>query len=190
MERGPVIYTFRPLPRWPYPETYDRRSRSTFKAAWSDTLDLIRYEIERLDGRNVVIGAAFREEDIRLDGMPRSGAREPWHPGIEVSFDSPHGRLVYATDVCAFWQHNVRSIGLGLEALRAVDRYGITRRGEQYAGFLRLETSQANADRGRELVEEAGGIKQALMRHHPDQGGDPRRFADVQAYRQISGGAS
>lgn len=183
-------FTFRPLPRWPYPETHDRRSRITFKAAWSDTLALVRYEIERLDGRDVVIGAAFREEDIRLDGMPRSGAREPWHPGIEISFDSPHGRLVYATDVCAFWQHNVRSIGLGLEALRAVDRYGITRRGEQYAGFLKLETSQASPERGRELVEEAGGIKQALMRHHPDQGGDPRRFADVQAYRQLHGGAS
>jgi len=33
------------------------------------------------------------------------------------------------------WRHNVRSIALGLEALRAVDRYGISRRGEQYAGF-------------------------------------------------------
>lgn len=44
-------------------------------------------------------------------------------------------RLVYATDTCVLWQHNVRSIALGLEALRAVDRYGITKRGEQYAGF-------------------------------------------------------
>lgn len=183
-----MIYTFRPLPRWPYPDTRDRRSRSTLKAAWSDTLDLVRYEIERLDGRDVVIGAAFREDDIRLDGMPRSNAREPWHPGIEISFDSPHGRLVYATDVCSYWQHNVRSIGLGLEALRAVDRYGITRRGEQYAGFLKLETSAPSVDRGRQLVEEAGGIRQALMRHHPDHGGDPRALADVQAYRLTTEG--
>lgn len=45
------------------------------------------------------------------------------------------GRQVFATDACELWQHNVRSIALGLEALRAVDRYGITRRGQQYAGF-------------------------------------------------------
>lgn len=50
-------------------------------------------------------------------------------------------RLVYATDACEFWQHNVRSIALGLEALRAVDRYGISRRGEQYAGFRAALTS-------------------------------------------------
>jgi hypothetical protein len=36
------------------------------------------------------------------------------------------------------WQHNVRAIALGLEALRKVDRYGITRRGEQYAGWKAL----------------------------------------------------
>lgn len=31
-------------------------------------------------------------------------------------------------------------------------------------------------------------MRQALLRHHPDQGGDPRSFADVQAYRQLTGG--
>lgn len=44
-------------------------------------------------------------------------------------------RLVYATDSCDRWQDNVRSIALGLEALRAVDRFGISREGQQYAGF-------------------------------------------------------
>lgn len=52
-------------------------------------------------------------------------------------------RLIYATDVCDYWQHNVRSIALGLEALRAVDRYGISRRGEQYAGFRGTLTAGA-----------------------------------------------
>lgn len=87
--------------------------------------------------------------------------------------------------------HNLRAIALGLEALRAVSRYGITTGiGEQYAGFLRLETSAADPERGRRLIEEAGSLKKALMQHHPDQGGDPRRFADVQAYRQLTGGGS
>lgn len=185
-----VKYAFRPLATWPYPATPYRRGASTFRAGWQDTLDLLEYELDRIDGSNVIIAAGFREGDIRLDGMPRADARQPSHPGVELSFDSPRGRLVYATDVCERWQHNVRSIALGLEALRAVDRFGITRRGEQYAGFLKLETSEASADRGRALVEEAGSVRQALMRHHPDQGGDPRAFADVQAYRQLQGGAT
>jgi hypothetical protein len=178
-----VSYTFRPLPIWPYPPTADRRSRLTFKASWLDTLNLIEYEIDRLDGRSVIIAAGLDEADIRLDGLPRANARTPRHPGVEISFDSEHGRLVYGTDVCEFWQHNVRSIGLGLQALRAVDRFGITRRGEQYAGWKQLAVGGPSAERGRQLVEAAGDVRAALMRHHPDHDGDPRDFADVQAYR-------
>jgi len=33
------------------------------------------------------------------------------------------------TDSCEFWQHNVRPIALRLVALRAVDRYDVTKRG-------------------------------------------------------------
>ena len=118
--------------------------------------------------------------------MPRSGAKVPAHPGIEVSFESRHGRLVYATDVCVFWEHNVRSIALGLEALRAVDRYGITRRGEQYAGWKQLGqgSNGSSAQLGADLVAHHGGVREALLATHPDHGGDPEDFAAVQAYRE------
>jgi hypothetical protein len=184
-----VRVTYRPLPTWPYPTTpaWERRSRFTFKASWSDTLALLEYEVDRLDGHNIVIGAGFREGDIRLDGMPRANAAQPSHPGIELSFDSKFGRLTYSTDVCDYWQHNVRAIALGLEALRAVDRHGISKRGQQYAGFAQLTAGGPDAERGKALVERAGGMRAALMRHHPDHNGDPRDFADVQAYRQQVG---
>jgi hypothetical protein len=181
-----VNYTFRPLPVWPYPATPDsnRRSWWTFKADWRDTLALLAHEIEWISGRDVIIGAGFREGDVRQDGMPRANAREPMHPGIEISFDSARGRLTYSTDICQRWQHNVRSIALGLEALRAVDRYGITHRGEQYAGFLALAAGGPDPVRGKALVEQAGGIREALMAHHPDHGGSEADFVDVQAYRE------
>ena len=176
--------TFRPLPAWPHPDTLRRRSRWTFKAGWQSTMDLLHRELRHLDARNVVIGAAFREQDIRLDGLPRSNAPVPSHPGVEISFDTKHGRLVYGTDVCEDWRHNVRSIALGLEALRAVDRYGITRRGEQYAGWRQLTAGGPDPGRGRQIIREHGGVQAALMATHPDHGGDPADFADVQAYRE------
>ncbi len=43
----------------------------------------------------------------------------------------------------ADWQHNVRAIALTLEALRAVDRYGATETGQQYAGFKALPAGRA-----------------------------------------------
>jgi hypothetical protein len=179
-----VNVTFRPLPSWPYPPTRNRRSAWAFRAGWQSTLDLLDRELHYLRGSNVVIGAAFREQDLRLDGLPRSDARAPAHPGIELSFDSHHGRLVYATDVCARWEHNVRSIALGLEALRAVDRYGITRKGEQYAGWKQLTAGGPDSERGRTLIREHGSVRKALMATHPDHGGDPKDFADVQAARE------
>lgn len=136
--------TFRPL-RWSEPSTppENRRSRYQFKAGWQNTLTLLERELGYLDATDFVIEADFAESDLRLDGMPRSGARQPAHPGVRVAFESKFGPLVYSTDSCEFWQHNVRSIALGLEALRAVDRYGITRRAEQYTGFRAIGAGPA-----------------------------------------------
>lgn len=172
--------TFRPLPIWPHPQTRDRRSAWTFKAGWQNTIDLLGHELGFLDGRNVVIGAALREQDIRRDGLPRADARAPMHPGVELSFDSRHGRLTYATDTCERWEHNVRSIALGLQGLRAVDRYGITRTGEQYAGWVALPPGES---RGLELIRRHGGVREALKATHPDHGGDREDFEAVQAAR-------
>ncbi len=160
---------FRPMPIWPHGTTPAdaRRSRWTFKASWQNTLDLLDRELRHVQACDVVIGCGLREQDIRLDGWPRAGAREPSHPGVELSFASlvQSQRLVYATDVCERWEHNVRAIALGLEALRAV-RNG------------------ASAGRGREIIRRHGSIAAALKATHPDHGGDPADFADVQAARE------
>lgn len=204
--------TFRPMPRWPYPE--QRHRPPLFKASYSDTLGALEREIEALKGGEVIIGLVTSPDQIRLDGRLRTDARVD-HPGVELSFEipgrrdpmtdqrAPGRRLVFHTDVHTqttrwvsggparvAWKDNLRAIALGLEALRAVDRYGITSTAEQYAGFAQLTTSAPSAERGRALVTEAGGLTQALKRHHPDHGGDARAFADVQAFRQLTGSAS
>jgi hypothetical protein len=182
-----MTVTFRPIALWAHSDHKGARRWHPFRSGWADTLNLLQRELGHLGAQNVVVGCGLREEDIRQDGWPRSGAKQPAHPGVEVSFDSPHGRLVYATDVCAHWEDNVRAIALGLEALRAVDRHGITRRGEQYAGFKALPAGDGpNAERGKQLVDEHGSVRSALHATHPDHGGDARDFADVQAYRELA----
>lgn len=179
------MITFRPLPIWPYPDTPNRRSRYIMRASYADTLTLLGDELRHLGADAAILAAGFREGDIRRDGLPRADARQPSHPGIELSFTTELGRLVYRTDAYELWQHNVRAIALGLEALRAVDRYGITSSGEQYAGWLQLGTQEDPAERGRHLVEAAGGnVREALRRAHPDNGGTAAEFAAVQAYRR------
>lgn len=186
---------FRPYATWGHGATRKRKGRFSFRAGWADTLDLLDRELHHLRARDVVIGAALRETDIRLDGWPRANAAAPWHPGVEISFEmqlraGEPTRLVYATDEYEFWQHNVRAIALGLQALRAVDRYGITRDRQQYAGWKALgagqdgHTAHATRARGVHLIDQHGGVRAALRATHPDRGGDPLDFQSVQMARE------
>lgn len=141
-----MILTHRPLQKpWGQPVTESRRSRWTFKASWSATLDLLDRELHALNATTVVLQVDVTAADLRLDGQLRAHAR-PDFPGVRLIVDTTRGTLSWQTDVCEFWQHNVRSIALGLEALRAVDRYGITTAGEQYKGWLQLEAGSSAAD--------------------------------------------
>ncbi|WP_165701546.1 hypothetical protein [Crateriforma conspicua] len=116
-----------------------------------------------------------------------------------LSFESDSaGGLSFPCDSCDLWQHNVRSIALAMQALRAVDRYGVTRRAEQYRGWARLPAPRGDDDapwpvpttigEARIVVSEATEqfgksdadllriAKDARVRNHPDHGGDGRLF--------------
>lgn len=133
-------YTVRPISdhTWLRPET--QRTGSQFDSTWSATLDLLGREVDKLRGRDLVIEIDVREQDIRNDGMLRANAR-PSSSAVVVAFESKHGPMLYRSDRYATtygvpgWQHNVRAVAKTLEALRAVDRYGATETGQQYAGF-------------------------------------------------------
>lgn len=166
-----------------------RRRRSPFRAAWSNTVEQLTRELRAVDARDVVLEVDMREQDFRIDGLPRATARAA-SPGVRLSFvaksvaGSP--ALRYAVDTFDDWQDNVRAIALGLNALRAVDRYGVTKRGEQYAGWKQLGAggSSVEVERGRELIRKHGGAREALKATHPDRGGDANDFAAVDAARQ------
>lgn len=136
--------TFRPIVLWPGQLTRDSQRRSTpFSARIDETWRLLEKEVEQVGGAELVVQLALDEGQIRLDGKPRAGAW-PTHPGVIVSFESRYGPLQYATDVFTHWHANLRAIALGLEALRRVDRYGISKRGEQYTGWKALPGAGTN----------------------------------------------
>lgn len=188
---------------WGRPETIERQSGHRFRAGWFDTIDLLTAEVERLDGGVIAIQVDADPSDIRLDGMLRSRARVGF-PGVKVSFESKHGPLTYATDAYDHWQANVRAIALGLQALRAVDRYGISSSGEQYRGWSALTAGPAEktltVDEARGVLADASGLlttdltnshavrsawKQASRRAHPDTGGTADAFRLITAARDV-----
>lgn len=128
-------YQFRPLENWP--RRINPRKRATFRSTWSDTLKLLERELSKLQAKNIVIQADCTEDDIRNDGMLRANAKIK-SPTVILSFQSKFGPLSYPCETYNDWQDNVRAIAKSLEALRSVDRYGVTRRAEQYKGWAKL----------------------------------------------------
>jgi hypothetical protein len=165
---------------------------SPFTAGWSDTVGLLERELRMVGARHAVMEVDIAPGNIRQDGMPRAD-RAARTPGIVLSFKatavpkSPD--LRYEVVEFSTMQDNVRAVALGLQALRAVDRYGVTKLGEQYQGWAQLAAGTAGEGdpaRGRELIAEAGGDwRRAAALTHPDLNPDanPDDFKHVIAAR-------
>lgn len=180
-------YQLRPLTLWTQPETSPRRG-DTFRSSWDNTVMLLADEIARLGGDSFVIEVDADEHDITISGTLRRGAR-PRTPRVRVSFDSKHGPLRYATDAYHEWRANVRAVALGLEALRAVDRYGISSRAEQYVGYkaisagtTALGASNLDPDVARKIIAEESGYPLAVLTDHPDMLADAIRKAKRESH--------
>lgn len=161
----------RPIERWPGEPTKERK-RAPFRVGYSETMKLLEYELDKLDVRNVVLQMDCNERDIRVDGELRASAK-PNSPAIILAFEyfvwggtynekgQRLGRylpLSFPCDTFDDWQDNLRAIALAMEALRKVDRYGVTRSGEQYKGWLALPESgglQSDEDAARTLCRYA-----------------------------------
>ncbi|MGV3720876.1 MAG: molecular chaperone DnaJ [Actinomycetota bacterium] len=198
---------FRPLTLWPHAPTRTR-AQGRFRTGFQDTLNLLARELEFLRARDVVIQLAILPAEIRNDGYPRANAR-PSHPGVIISFTGRHGPLSFPCDTYLDWKDNLRAIALALEALRAVDRYGVTQRAEQYRGWAQLgdgnepvtgtpaDLEQAAAlllkvaKRGRMTSDPRAVLaspevfetvrRLAIRYSHPDQGGSNEEFLRVDA---------
>lgn len=210
---GPVSLDWRvvPIQRWPTEPTRNRQRHpfgrsSTSSIDWGGTTDLLDRELRMLGAKRIVLQLQVTDEDIRNDGWIRASAR-PSSPGVILTFDSKHGPLSYPCDQFTDWQANVRAIALALEALRKVDRYGVTKRGEQYTGWKQLppaggSTPTMTAEVAAGVMETAaqnGGlltVADAILRDlgayvralrpaakgtHPDSGGS---VADFQLFQE------
>lgn len=195
MRRSPASWSelvglleVRPLSTQLPAPTYDGHYASPFSAPFASTLEILRREVRHLQPRRVILEADFRETDLRADGLPRAD-RNARSPGIVLTLvGTPHGDLRYPCSTFRLWDANLHALALALEALRKVDRYGVTKRGEQYVGWKQLPAGGGpSSERGRRIIAEHGGdVRKALLATHPDQGGDPADFRDVQAAREGS----
>lgn len=197
---------FVPVSEWPGTPTWSYQQKSApFRAPYARTLDLLETELGHLRAKEILIQAYLKREDIRNDGWPRSSAR-PSKPGIILTFEVLKGKnritMSFPCDRFNDWEDNLRAIAKSLEALRMVDRYGVTRNNEQYRGFAALPEADPNTQRNAAITfmsrltgwsetqivnDPQGAYRLAARATHPDHGGSAGAFVRLQSHWKAFG---
>lgn len=165
-------------------------------------MQLLTHELRQLDATSCVIEIDVPRTDFRIDGELRSRAVFN-SPAVQISFTGKTGPLKYPCDRFDHWHDNVRAIALALAALRAVDRYGVSGKGEQYRGWQALprpaDAEFRNADEAKSFLFQfsafgtpltttttiEAALRQAELKTHPDRGGNVDDFKRVQQARKF-----
>lgn len=183
-----------------------RFGRTDGSSNWRETMDVLKREVEYLGADNFILMADVTESQIRIDGQIRADAR-PSSPDVAVSIEGKDGPLLFACGSFTTWRDNVRAIALGLEALRKVDRYGITASDEQYRGFRALPPARRLGtleEAAQFILANSGQVDspgnfmaiingsrrrffytEAAKRLHPDAGGTSEAFQRLQDARRV-----
>lgn len=199
-----VRLTWREVRTWPGAPT-GTRAKAPFKKANARLLDELDRELWKLSVTSATLSGYFRVQDFRRDGSVYADAR-PSAPGVILEYDRSGSHFRFACDRFTYWLDNLDAIVRSLEALRMIDRYGVTS-GQQYEGFKAiperateaLTTTQAlevirqhsgngisAADLSRDPEALVRALRLAKNRTHPDtEGGSHAAFLEVQAAEKI-----
>lgn len=216
-----AFYQHKAIDEWPRKRVTGKKSQ--FDSKWSATLEVLQRELKHMRGvrwATVTLKTFHRADQVRNDGMLRADVTQPSYPGVILEFDvaemvkrngeweTVSRKMQFICDTYNQWKDNVRAIALGMEALRSVERYGITsEKGEQYEGFkekalppsIVLGQSMTFADAQAFIIHKGGGVsgsidnaqqldamfRQAAARCHPDRGGNHEDMSKLNLAREV-----
>ena len=162
------------------------------KHSIAESARALELEIKRMSGKNMIISSNLK---VKSNGLPYSNQRTPDDPGVAVYFNWSKRDLVFAADKWLSIEDNLWAIVKHIEALRGQERWGVGSLDQAFAGYAALPDPDAR-DWWEVLFIKSTAtneeIKQAYIKlakqHHPDAGGDPLMFDQVQkAYDQAIG---
>jgi len=176
-----------------------RRSRSRYsdRSVAMARIELTD-ELRLMGARDVVISSNLQ---LRNDGLPRSGQRQPLDPGVAVYFKRKGKDGCFACDTWLSVEDNLWAIVLTIRALRQIDRAGASDMLDRaFTGFQALPAPSSEwwqvlgvePDVAEVLVR--ARYRELVKQHHTDAGGDRIQFERIQnawqRYRQLQGVAA
>jgi hypothetical protein len=102
---------------WPRNDYYQPAG---FKLQYDRALRELAYELERLGAESAYIST---DQQLRVDGTPRRD-RQPDSPAVAVYFVRNGKQLCIPCDKFQTVRDNIRAVGLTLESIRRMERYG------------------------------------------------------------------
>lgn len=151
-------------------------------------------EIRRMGGKDMIISSNLK---VKANGLPYSNQPRIDDPGVAVYFSWHKRDLVFACDKWIDVEDNLWAIVKHIEALRGQERWGVGSLDQAFAGYMALPDPDAkkwwevlNVSQTANNEEIRRSYLNLVKQHHPDYGGDPVMFDQVQkAYDLATGKA-
>lgn len=179
---------------WPagYPRT--ARPKSDFRfypnSLFIETTRL-KEELGRMHARGIVISTNV---PLKNDGNPYSTYQRPSDVGVAVYFSVDNKAMALCCDKWNTVEANMRALVMSVDAMRGLDRWGVSEiMNRAFMGFKALPEKAASfpwwdvlgVSRIATKKEIESAYKKKSKAYHPDNGGDPVRWAELQeAYSQ------
>lgn len=166
-----------------------KRGRPKFEAGtFAEARDGLLAELRRLGAARVILSTNV---ELRQDGLPYSGRRQPDDPGVAVYFERRGRSLALACDLWQRVEQNLDALARWVEAQRGQERWvGSDFTDAVFTGFAALPPSapakwweMMNLYPAATRAEIEARYRKLSLERHPDRGGSVEAMAQLNAAR-------
>lgn len=152
-------------------------------------IDRLEGELRRLAAEAEILSSNV---PVGIKGLPYSSAKEPADPGVAVYITLDRKEIVFACDKWDRVADNIAAIAQHIDALRRIERYGVGKLEQAFAGYLALPAAAEDwrvvLGVGEYATTEQvdAAFLERIKTAHPDVGGSHDEAAKLTAARDLA----
>lgn len=176
-----------------WPAGYPRTARPTneyrfYPSSLLTEIKMLKDELEKngMRATGIVISTNI---PVKNDGNPYATYSKPSDVGVAVYFSIKNRAMAICCDKWNSVEANLKALRMSVDAMRGLDRWGVSQIMERaFMGFKALPEKAASfpwwevlgLSRDCTLKDVKAAYKKKLKLHHPDNGGDPYKWRELQ----------